>query len=333
MKILAVLVRVIKNWKWPDLLRQTPGQKGQWNGIQFSTEPIIKCDYAIILNMPSENTEVECPQRNIWAIMQEPPNEFFREMHFGDVRYSRIFTSDTSITGRRYVHSQPALPWHVDKDYDFLLRCASPPKERNLSWITSDISAFQGHRARLAFLDKIRPKLKFDLYGRGLSYIEDKWDGLAPYRYSIVVENFRNPYYWSEKIVDCFLSWTMPIYYGCTRISEYFPKESMICIDINDPYVEERIRESVSHDTWRKNLDAIAYARTLAMDHYQLFPFVAKEICQQEVLRNEDCLGQRITIPLKRNVPITLASLFFFSQKYLGSLLKRIVGKFVTSRH
>ena len=30
----------------------------------------------------------------------------------------------------------------------------------------------------------------------------------------------------SEKIADCFLAWTMPIYYGCPRIAEYFPAES-----------------------------------------------------------------------------------------------------------
>jgi hypothetical protein len=29
------LVRIVKDWDWPDLLRQTPGQKGFWNGIQI----------------------------------------------------------------------------------------------------------------------------------------------------------------------------------------------------------------------------------------------------------------------------------------------------------
>lgn len=128
--------------------------------------------------------------------------------------------------------------------------------------------------------------MEFELYGCGFRYIEDKWDGLAPYRYSLAVENFSNSYYWSEKLADCFLAWTMPIYYGCTQISRYFPRESMVCIDINDPQAIEKIKDTVASDRWHQNIDAIEHARNLVLDFYQLFPFVVREIRRYEETRN-----------------------------------------------
>ncbi len=35
----------------------------------------------------------------------------------------------------------------------------------------------------------MRDQIAFDLYGRGFRHIDDKWEGIAPYRYSIAFEN------------------------------------------------------------------------------------------------------------------------------------------------
>jgi hypothetical protein len=276
------LVRIIKNWERPDLMRQTPGRRGYWAGLQFTLDPVQACDYVVVLNRVPDDTTVRCRPENVWAIIQEPPNEHFKPMHRGSVSYKRVYTTDEDLRGNRYVHSHPALPWHVDKDYDYLAHCSPPTKERSLSWITSSIGVFEGHRARLRFLKRIRGQVPFDLYGRGFAPIQDKWDGLAPYRYSLVVENFQNAYYWSEKIADCFLAWTMPLYYGCTEITKYFPAESVADIDIHDPMVLDRIREVLSAGPSQLNLDAIAHARELVLDRYQLFPFVAEQIDEYE---------------------------------------------------
>src|SRR5687768_17715451 len=53
------------------------------------------------------------------------------------------------------------------------------------------------------------------------------------YRYSLAIENFSGPYYWTEKVIDCYLSWTMPLYFGCTNLADYFPAESFVQIDIH----------------------------------------------------------------------------------------------------
>jgi hypothetical protein len=275
-------VRIIKNYDWPPLLRQTPGGKGIWNGIAFTEEPVEHCDYTIILNSVPHKTSITCPTEHIWAIMQEPPIEFKESMHKGAGNYHQIYTQSERLMGSRYIRSHPALPWIVDKSYDELQRCAVPDKPLPLSCIISDAAMLQGHRARLRFVQQVRAAVDLDIFGRGLRPIRDKWDALAKYRYSLVIENFQNPYYWSEKLADSLLAWTMPIYVGCTNIASQFPPRSVIPLDMKDSDAIEKIRQIISSDLWSQNLAAIAEARKLILDHYQLFPFVASEIRKHE---------------------------------------------------
>jgi hypothetical protein len=39
-----------------------------------------------------------------------------------------------------------------------------------------------------------------------------------------------------------------------------------------------QIESAISGDPWKRNLDAIAYARELVLDRYQLFPFVVQQV-------------------------------------------------------
>lgn len=203
-------------------------------------------------------------------------------MHRGRDHYARIYTQDSGLTGSRYIHSQPVLPWHVNRDYDWLISAPVPEKVKQLSWVTSSKTRFKGHRDRMGFLSRIRGSLQFDLYGRGFLEIADKWDGLAPYRYSLAIENYSNPWYWTEKIADCFLTWTMPIYYGCNEISHYFPSESYIQIDIHDPSAIDQVREIISSDLWDNSLGAIHEARKAVLNRHQIFPFLVNEIRENE---------------------------------------------------
>ncbi len=260
-------------------------------GIRFTEEAVPASDYVIALNGPPDNIVVQCPPEHVWAILHEPPNADLRAMHRGQPNYHRIYTTDPSQTGPRYIHSQPALPWHVNKSYQELTQDAAPDKSRPLSWITSNLSVVEGHRVRLAFLEKIQSKVNFDLYGRGFNPIDDKWDGLAPYRYSIVVGIIGTRNYWSEKLADCFLAWTMPIYYGCTQITNWFPPEALICIDVNDPDAAEKINTSVASACWQQNQDAIAEARKLVLDRYQIFPFFSKQIHEHQ--QTSACVQQQ----------------------------------------
>lgn len=274
-----MLVRIIKNWTSPDLMRQTPCNSGVWKGIRFTCDAVSECDAIVVLNVVPEQTSVRCAPENVWAIMQEPYIEdVFDWMLEGHGQYARVFTHYPPRRDRlgKYKRSHPALPWHIDKSYDELKAQQVPDKPRDLSWITSNMAIFPGHKGRMRFLDHLRSReVRLDLYGKGINYIEDKWNGLAPYRYSLAIENSSGPDYWTEKVADCFLSWTIPIYFGCTNLEDYFPAESFIRIDINQPDDALKVIDSVlSSDDWNARLPALEEARNLVLDKYQLFPQV-----------------------------------------------------------
>jgi len=60
----------------------------------------------------------------------------------------------------------------------------------------------------------------------------DKYKTLSKYKFAICYENSAYPGWITEKIFDCFLAGTIPIYLGAPDISEYVPKNCFI--DFND---------------------------------------------------------------------------------------------------
>lgn len=294
----TIIVRIVKNWEWPDLMQQTPGHTGIWDDIQFIEEPVEECDYLIILNNLEKKQEPCCPPEHIWRIIQEPPVDFFKSWHVNLSYSHKTFTCDPELSSPEYFRSHPMLPWHVNRDYDYLSTCPVPEKSKTLSWITSTRNVLPGHKKRMNYLYSIKEKIpELDLLGGnirhimneeakeriekeqqelGFKTIEDKWAGLAPYKYSLAIESHSGPDYWTEKVADCFLAWTVPIYFGCTNLKDYFPKESFIRIDIDKP--EEAIRalkKVLREDSWESRLEALTEARKLVLNKFQLFPFMS----------------------------------------------------------
>jgi hypothetical protein len=75
--------------------------------------------------------------------------------------------------------------------------------------------------------------LDVDIYGNGWENcpikdtrikgtLKNKKDGLTNYKFSIAVENCVEENYFSEKFTDCVLTNTIPIYFGCPNIENYF---------------------------------------------------------------------------------------------------------------
>lgn len=313
------LVRIAKDWDWPNLLRQTPGGKGIWDGIRFTTDEVEECDALVMLNNRMKHAvHTKCPKGRIWALMQEPYAKGFTDwMAEGHEAFDRVYTNYLPKLDPKYVASQPALPWHVNRTFDELTICSMPEKTRPLSWIVGNCRDLPGHMKRLAFLRTVQNEkdLDIDLYGRAVRYIDDKWDGLAQYRYSIAAENTSWPDYWTEKIADCFLTWTVPIYHGCANLEKYFPVDSFIRIDIEKPEEAiEIIKRCLREDDWNRRLPALEEARRRVLYEYQIFPMLTK------LLKSEPLVDQaRIerTVPAYRRSGMTkLRRMIYKMQKH-----------------
>ena len=94
------------------------------------------------------------------------------------------------------------------------------PKSKLVSAISSNKAIVPGHQVRLNFINAIRDKV--DLYGRGFHDIQNKLEGLKDYMFSVAIENVVTENGFSEKIQDCFLTGTIPIYYGAPNIGEFY---------------------------------------------------------------------------------------------------------------
>jgi hypothetical protein len=96
-------------------------------------------------------------------------------------------------------------------------------KNKLCSIIASGKTEQVGHILRHSTVDWIRKNtLAVDVLGRGYQPFEEKEDGLLLYNYSVIIENCQESDYFSEKLLDCILCNTIPIYWGCPNISDYF---------------------------------------------------------------------------------------------------------------
>lgn len=86
-----------------------------------------------------------------------------------------------------------------------------------------------GHKLRHSVAEWVQSNgLNVDIMGRGYTPFERKADGLAPYRYSVVIENVQEPNYFSEKLLDAVFCNTVPIYWGCPNIERFVDPAGII---------------------------------------------------------------------------------------------------------
>ena len=221
--------------------------------------------------------------------------------------FNKIYTTDPYLIEKnndRYIASAPFVHWHLGSnshinrvkdeyliDYDFLLEAVKPLKTVNLSTINSNLMNIEGHKTRAEFLEKLcKTGYGFNLYGgdkwsKFNQFVDNapngKWFPFSKSRYILVIENERAPFYWSEKFSDAILCFGTPIYYGCTNISDYFPKGSYYAIDINRKDCIEEIISVVESDFHEKNFQQLLKARKLIFKKYNMFSFMNKVINEQ----------------------------------------------------
>jgi len=241
-----------------------------WDEFAFTTAALNECDALLILNNPSEKITTTCFPENVLAFMMEPgvfsehPWMFEKLEQYAKV-YSPLERSPNTVLSHGY------MGWYLPQDYNFLAALPVPVKQYNISCIASDLAMLRGHRLRLDFIDTLRDQIPgIHFFGKGSNYIPDKTDGLLPYRYSIAIENSSTPYYFTEKISDCFLTYTVPFYYGCKNIGKYFPERSFVQVNIEEPLKAiKKIRKVVEQNDWLERIDALQEARHLVLNQYQ----------------------------------------------------------------
>jgi len=147
-------------------------------------------------------------------------------------------------------------------------------KTKLVSMIASDKVDCKEHLFRKKMINKFSSQC--DHYGIGYNFIKDKVDGLKDYCFSITMENATYPNMITEKITDCFMTGTIPIYYGINNIGDYFDSDGIITLDDNFKI------EELNFDLYESKLKAVHNNFKMANEM-----LVAEDYIYKNFIRND----------------------------------------------
>ena len=83
--------------------------------------------------------------------------------------------------------------------------------------------------------------------------------------FHIAVENSRNLNYYTDKIVDCFATKTIPIYWGAPNIGDYFNKDGIITFENEEDLID--ILNNLTEKDYKNKLEAVEENYILALNN------------------------------------------------------------------
>ena len=137
-------------------------------------------------------------------------------------------------------------------------------KKFKLSFIKSMKMQLPGHRFRFEVLDVLKKSYSFEKFiPNGIPF---KFPLFEDSMFHISIENSQFTNYFTEKIIDCFMTYTIPIYWGCPNISEYFNMDGIITFqNLNEL---ENILNNLTIEDYHKRKDAILENYQIAKNNY-----------------------------------------------------------------
>lgn len=124
-------------------------------------------------------------------------------------------------------------------------------KDKLVSIIASSKRMTLGHKLRHQVIERFN---QIDAFGIEYKYLDHKIEALEKYRFSVVIENCKIDYYFTEKLIDAFITGTIPIYWGCPSIGDFFNLDGMLIIESLEDL--DRIMDKLSPKLYENMLNA-----------------------------------------------------------------------------
>ena len=204
-----------------------------WEGVTIVTDELIA--HPSVLNNLNSKVKIA------WLV--EPPvikKEGYNSAISVEDYYDCIVTYDEKLLARnpnKYRLMRFGAVW-IEKEYMKIY-----PKTKKISMILSNKTFAPGHILRHQIYNDPWFADKVDFYGTGSKNpFEDgslgRLKAFRDYKYSIVLENCRMKDYFTDKILDCFATGTIPIYWGATNAYEIFGGENFLVFETIDQLKE-----------------------------------------------------------------------------------------------
>jgi hypothetical protein len=180
------------------------------------------------------------PKEHVFGFILEPP--FYTDYYDTDIgKYChKVFTCCDQkyyINNENFCSAPSVMFNNLAGTADLFLSNHNFTKPKKLSFCVSNLKGNEMYDFRRELVYKIlESDLDCDIFGSGWEIYDprykgiatDKADALLPYEYSIAIENSIFDGYVSEKMFDCFLCNTVPLYYGSPTVEQVYNPDSFL---------------------------------------------------------------------------------------------------------
>lgn len=282
-----IIARGNDSYPWK---KQILGNSDSWNNCKFVFDRNSN-DYnwlVVIDDLSRGHSSVpevlRCADEHTLLVTTEPPTITRYGKSFA-AQFEHVLTSQSeqALPHSKRIYSHTGNLWFSGRSYDEIVETGIPKKNASLSTVCSSKQQRHTiHKSRYDFTYWLKQKLpELDIFGHGIRFIKNKYEATDRYRYHLAIENYIGLHHWTEKLADPYLSSTVPIYYGCPNINKYFPKDSYIAIDINNPEeAYDTIRSCITKpEDYSSRLGALREAKRLILNEYNLLAMINQIIC------------------------------------------------------
>jgi hypothetical protein len=275
----------------------TPKQSGTW-GKLVGVDSYDKADVFAVIDYLPNHLKNKINEKNTIYLGAHPPEmSAYHDMS----NYKCLAKFDCKYT-------LGFLEYWLSYDYDYLSALKPNIKNWKLCSIVSNARTQSYHTKRIDFLKRFTTKLRstneeFHLFGRivpdtedmkyyyrgvrgesdargfatsGKDHMYGKEEVYSLHKYALEFDAFSNGGYFSERVADSLLMWSMPIYWGGQNVHKVLPENSFRYLNIDAS--GEDVLEIINSDFYEKNLDAVAEARNIILNQELIWPKCHKVI-------------------------------------------------------
>lgn len=199
--------------------------------------------HAILLNCPTP-PNLQVPPSNVVGFAQEPHDTPFLKIYKNNFIEYAVKHIGKYFIGSVHTFPTPTFVGHhgflfheIPKHIPF-----TPQKTKVMSIMVSRKTYTPGHQYRHIIAGHIlKNNLPVDVWGNGVENYKRKFPNnknimgsfnsmeemCRNYLFTIAIENTSHDHYFTEKLINPFINNTIPLYWGCKKVEEYFPKHAI----------------------------------------------------------------------------------------------------------
>jgi hypothetical protein len=297
MNDLPVCAFFTRHVPWPWFRQTERGGEGVCGGVRFllNNDHGEKAGWLVVFDSPARETATRIPRYRRILVITEPPEVKLYPPSY--LRQFGVILTPFPLPGaaKNTLRIEGAcLNWHygvktASGEWETVLgslesfqTMSVPPKKKLLSVICSTKAYTRVQHARIAFVERLMRHFgpAVDLFGRGRNPIDDKAEAIAEYKYHIVLENNRIANFWTEKLSDAWLGYSLPLYAGAPNITSVIPDADGLVelpIDNHDACIK-LIEDLLEKDPYQERLQAITQCREWCLEATNIFARVAQVI-------------------------------------------------------